>query len=75
VGDPASDVIAAWSVFGPAGRVAFRAALDVDDGTWLRARGIALHQAVVIIPYYPESNPGFVALAQRTLAEILADQS
>ena len=75
VGDPASDVIAAWSVFGPTGREAFRAALDVDEGTWLRARGIALHQAVVIIPYYPESNPGFVALAQRTLTEILADQS
>jgi aminoglycoside phosphotransferase (APT) family kinase protein len=75
VGDPASDVIAAWSVFGPAGRAAFRAALDVDDGTWLRAQGIALHQAVMIIPYYPESNPGFVALAQRTLGEILADQS
>jgi hypothetical protein len=33
VGDPAADVIAAWSVFGPAGRAAFRSALDVDDGT------------------------------------------
>jgi len=29
----------------------------------------------MIIPYYPESNPGFVALAQRTLSEILTDQS
>ena len=28
IGDPASDVIAAWSVFGPAGREAFRAALE-----------------------------------------------
>lgn len=75
VGDPASDVIAAWSVFGPAGRAEFRACLEVDDDTWHRARGIALHQAAMIIPYYPESNPGFVALAQRTLGEILADQS
>ena len=75
VGDPASDVIAAWSVFGPAGREAFRAALKVDDGTWHRARGIALHQAAVIIPYYAETNPGFVALAQRTVEEILADES
>ena len=45
VGDPAADVIAAWSVFGPTGRATFRAALDVDDGTWDRARGFALHQA------------------------------
>jgi aminoglycoside phosphotransferase (APT) family kinase protein len=37
VGDPATDVIAAWSVFGRAGRATFRAALDVDDGTWERA--------------------------------------
>jgi aminoglycoside phosphotransferase (APT) family kinase protein len=73
IGDPAADVIAAWSVFGPAGREAFRGALDVDDGTWSRARGFALHQAAMIIPYYPETNPGFVTLAKRTIDEVLAD--
>jgi aminoglycoside phosphotransferase (APT) family kinase protein len=73
VGDPAADVIAAWSVFGRAGRETFRRALDVDDGTWSRARGYALRQAVMIIPYYPETNPGFVALAKRTVEEVLAD--
>jgi aminoglycoside phosphotransferase (APT) family kinase protein len=72
VGDPATDVIAAWSVFGPAGREAFRAALGVDGGTWERARGIALHQAAVIIPYYAKTNRGFVALARRTIEEVLA---
>jgi aminoglycoside phosphotransferase (APT) family kinase protein len=73
VGDPAADVIAAWSVFGHAGRTTFRDALDVDDGTWYRARGFALHQAALIIPYYPQTNPGFVALAKRTVEEVLAD--
>jgi hypothetical protein len=53
----------------------FRDALDVDDGTWNRARGIALHQAVMIIPYYAETNPAFVTLAKRTVEEILADSS
>jgi aminoglycoside phosphotransferase (APT) family kinase protein len=52
VGDPAADLIAAWSVFGQSGRATFRGALDVDDGTWNRARGYALHQALLIIPYY-----------------------
>jgi aminoglycoside phosphotransferase (APT) family kinase protein len=70
-GDPAADVIAAWSVFGQRGRAAFRAALDVDDGTWNRARGYALHQAAMIIPYYRVSNPGFAALAERTVSEVL----
>ena len=73
VGDPAADVIAAWSVFGQSGRATFRAALDVDDGTWSRARGYALHQAALIIPYYTETNPGFVALAKRTVEQVLAD--
>ena len=73
VGDPAADVIAAWSVFGPSGRGIFRRALDVDDVVWNRARGYALHQAAMIIPYYAETNPGFVAFAERTVQEILAD--
>jgi aminoglycoside phosphotransferase (APT) family kinase protein len=48
-GDPAADVIPAWSVFGPVGRACFRARLDVDDDTWNRARGYALHQAAQIV--------------------------
>jgi hypothetical protein len=66
-------VIAAWSVFGRAGREVFRGALDVDDGTWNRARGFALHQAALIVPYYAETNPGFVVPARRTVEEVLAD--
>lgn len=73
VGDPAADVIAAWAVFGARGRERFRAALEIDDDTWARARGWALHQAAMIIPYYATSNPGFVTLARRTVEEILAE--
>jgi len=29
----------------------------------------------MIIPYYAETNPGFVALAQRTVEQIIADPS
>jgi aminoglycoside phosphotransferase (APT) family kinase protein len=72
VGDPAADVIAAWSVFNPTGRAVFRDALEVDEATWTRARGYALHQAALIIPYYPKTNPAFVAQAQRTIEQILA---
>lgn len=73
VGDPAHDLLPAWAVLGPAGRPAFRAALDVDDGTWARARGVALHQALLIIPYYRTTNPGFADLARRTVQEVVAD--
>jgi aminoglycoside phosphotransferase (APT) family kinase protein len=71
-GDPASDLTAAWALFGPRGRAVYRAALDVDDGTWARGRGIALHQAVMIIPYYAETNPAFTLLARRTVDQILS---
>ena len=57
VGDPAADVIAAWSVFGRAGervsQCARRRRRHVEP-----ARGYALHQAALIIPYYAETNRG-----------------
>ncbi|AWB86484.1 aminoglycoside phosphotransferase family protein [Mycetocola zhujimingii] len=73
VGDPAADVIAAWSVFGSPGRAAFLAALDVDEQTRDRALGYALHQAAMIIPYYRTSNPAFVSSAVRTVEQVIAD--
>ena len=72
-GDPAADVVPAWSVFSKAGREAFRTALDVDDATWDRARGYALHQAALIVPYYRGTNPDFVAMARRTIHEVMTD--
>jgi aminoglycoside phosphotransferase (APT) family kinase protein len=72
-GDPAADLIAGWSVFGPAGREVFRDALGAGDGDWDRTRGVALHQAVMIIPYYRVTNPGMAALGRRTVGQVLAD--
>jgi aminoglycoside phosphotransferase (APT) family kinase protein len=73
IGDPAADIVPAWSVFNKVGREVFRQALGVDDNTWYRARGYALHQALLIIPYYPKTNPEFVKMAKRTINEILAE--
>lgn len=74
-GDPAADLIAAWSVFGPRGRPTYLAALDPDPGTVERARGYALHQAALIIPYYRDTNPELVAHARRTIVQVLQDLS
>ena len=73
VGDPAADIIPAWTVFGAGGRGRYREALDVDDATWERSRGYALTQAALIVPYYRETNPAFTASALRTIGEVLAD--
>lgn len=73
IGDPAADVIAAWSVFRRAGRRAFLAALEVDDETIERAKGFAVTQSALIIPYYTRTNPGLAAHARRTIAEVIDD--
>lgn len=73
VGDPATDVMAAWSLFSREARATFRAALGVDDATWARARGWALSVWVAVLPYYAVSNPPFSEIARRAIDEILAD--
>ena len=73
VGDPACDLIVAWSLFGGQSRAAFRKALSVDDATWARGRGWALSTALIALPYYRERSPAIVAGAQRVIGEVLAD--
>ncbi len=73
VGDPACDLMCAWALFSGSSRRIFRDTLALDDATWVRARGQALSQAVIFIPYYLHTNPVGVARAQRMLREVLAD--
>jgi aminoglycoside phosphotransferase (APT) family kinase protein len=73
VGDPACDVMAAWSILTAETRPLFRDALMVDDATWARARGLALSVSLVCLPYYRDTNPGLCAIARRTISEVLAD--
>lgn len=49
VGDPACDLMIAWTFFGGAERSVFRDALGLDDGTWERGRGWALWKALLVL--------------------------
>jgi aminoglycoside phosphotransferase (APT) family kinase protein len=73
VGDPACDLMAAWTLFSGESRQVFRAALAVDDATWARGRGWALSWALIFIPYYVHTNPAGVAHAWHAIDEVLAD--
>jgi aminoglycoside phosphotransferase (APT) family kinase protein len=73
LGDPATDLNPAWSAFGQAGRTVFRRLVGADEDTWRRGRGIAISQAVGLVPYYLVTNPVLSALGQRMLREVLAD--
>lgn len=72
-GDPACDLLPAWTVLPPEARATFREAVRVDGDTWARGRGWALSWAMIALPYYVESLPAFAALARRTVEEVLAD--
>jgi aminoglycoside phosphotransferase (APT) family kinase protein len=72
-GDPCFDMIAAWSLLKYDTRQYFRNLLNIDDTIWNRACAYALHQAVLIIPYYKKTNPKFVELAKDTIKEILEE--
>jgi aminoglycoside phosphotransferase (APT) family kinase protein len=47
IGDPACDMVIAWTFLSGPSRDRFREELGVDDGTWSRGRGWALWKALI----------------------------
>lgn len=74
-GDPALDLIPAWSVLDSTGSAAFREMLAVDSDAWLRARGFALEQALGGVVYYTPRRHPLADVMRRTLDRVLAEQS
>jgi aminoglycoside phosphotransferase (APT) family kinase protein len=75
VGDPAGDLMTAWLFLDERRRHAFRRELsEFDDATWARARGWALHLAVLALPYYRDTNPLLAGIARHTLGQLLAER-
>lgn len=72
VGDPAFDYAIAWSLLAPV-RESFRVATDVDDDTWARARGLALSQALIALPYYRDTSPPIAERSRLIIREVLAE--
>ncbi|TXR56799.1 aminoglycoside phosphotransferase family protein [Quadrisphaera setariae] len=49
VGDPACDLVLAWTRFDGDARQAFREAAQLDDGAWARGRAWALWKALIVL--------------------------
>ena len=73
VGDPACDLVMAWTFFSGESREAFKATLGVDRATWARARGWALWKALITLAEHTDSNLEKSMEARRMISEILAD--
>ncbi len=72
-GDPALDLIPAWTVVDGQAAARFRDVIAVDDDDlWLRARGYAVQQALAGVVYYTPRRHPLAEVMGRTLASILA---
>jgi len=72
-GDPACELQVAWSLFDPAGRAAFKAAMAVDEATWIRGRAWGLAMGVLNVSYYRTTSPSIAAHGWRAIDAALAD--
>ena len=76
VGDPACDVVIAWTLLSGASRDAFRATLGADRATWSRGRGWALWKALIsLVGNLDEDDAAAAAYNRRTIDRVLADHA
>jgi aminoglycoside phosphotransferase (APT) family kinase protein len=75
VGDPACDVVIAWTKFSGPSRAAFRHHVGVDDATWARGRGWALWKALVTLVDQLGRDPAGAATSRRVIDRVLADHA
>ena len=75
VGDPACDLMVAWTLLDPPARAAFRDAVGADEDLWVRGRGWALTFGLVALPYYRASYPELAAISLRTIDAVLCDHA
>ncbi|MEU4396314.1 aminoglycoside phosphotransferase family protein [Kribbella sp. NPDC023855] len=75
VGDPACDLVIAWTMFSGESREAFRRTVDHDAATWARARGWALWKALIVLADVIDVDPDAAATNQHVIEEVLADHA
>jgi aminoglycoside phosphotransferase (APT) family kinase protein len=73
-GDPACDLVIAWTLLDPASRAVFRSVLPLDPDTWARAKGWALWKALITLRRHLGTDPQTTAAASATLTAILSDR-
>ena len=73
VGDPACDLLPAWTLLTAQTRELFRAEVGVDDATWTRGRGWGLRFGLGALHVYRDTSPVLAAIGQHAVAEAVTD--
>lgn len=71
VGDPACDLVIAWTYLDAPARAAFREALALDEACWARARGWALWKALIVLARGPGHHDH--AAQERAFGELMGE--
>lgn len=71
VGDPACDLVIAWTLLDTPSRAVFKEAIKLDEATWERARGWALWKALIVCAKRCGTNATEEASAKQVLALLL----
>ncbi|MER8469524.1 aminoglycoside phosphotransferase family protein [Mesorhizobium sp. M0991] len=74
IGDPACDLVIAWTEFYGESRQAFRDGIALDEHSWARARGWALWKALIVASGH-DSNQREAEKSWRLINEVLADHT
>lgn len=73
VGDPACDLVIAWTLLSGTSRAEFRSRLGVDAGMWARGRGWALWKSLITVSGCLDRDPVEARRANQVIDEVLAD--
>ncbi len=73
VGDPACDLVIAWTFLSAESRDAFRKTLTVDEATWARGRGWAMWIALTKLLDHKDTDSIQAEGARRVINEVLRD--
>jgi aminoglycoside phosphotransferase (APT) family kinase protein len=73
IGDPACDLVLAWTLLRDRSRAAFRESLQLDDDTWARGRGWALWKAAIVEAGLAGTGAWERSRSWNTIVEVLAD--
>lgn len=73
VGDPACDLVIAWTFFSGPSRDRFIAGIGLDSDTWARGRGWALWKALITIACHADHEAEPARAAYAVISEVLTD--
>jgi aminoglycoside phosphotransferase (APT) family kinase protein len=73
IGDPACDMVIAWTLLSGVSRETFRASQSVDSATWARGRGWALWKALTTYDKFLHTDATKAATARYVIDQVLAE--